>query len=154
MPVIELVLGTLARDLDLLDIRHDDVVANVAGRLKDGLVLPAQQRRDLRGKPPKDLALCVDKVPSSPDLCKGLILVRSRPALRERTEPAPGRLDRPGARTTRATHGARLLPCSPHARDHRAAREAGLGAIERTPFAGSDQVIGKNWRAGAPKHRQ
>ena len=99
MPVVEFVLVILARDLDLLDIRHDDVVANVAGRLEDGLVLPAQQRRDLRSEPPEDLALCVDKVPSTPDLCEGLILGRSRLALREWTESAPGRLDRAGAGT-------------------------------------------------------
>ena len=109
MPVVEFVLVILARDLDLLDIRHDDVVAHVTGRLEDGLVLAAQQRRDLRGEPPEDLALCVNKVPSAPDLCEGLILGRSRLALREWTEPTPGRLDRAGAGTTHASHGVRLL---------------------------------------------
>src|SRR3546814_11499008 len=71
-PVVHLVLQLLAGDRDLLRVDHDDVVAGVHVRGKDGPVLAAQAARDLGGEAATGLALGIDEVPVPLD---GLVLV-------------------------------------------------------------------------------
>jgi hypothetical protein len=70
--VVELVLGLVAGDLDLVDVGDDDEVAGVDVRSLAGFVLAAQPQRDLRGEPSQHLVGGVDDVPVVDDiLCSG-----------------------------------------------------------------------------------
>ena len=61
--VVELVLGLVAGDAELLDVGDDDEVAGVHVRRVDGLVLAAQAQRDLARETAEDLVRGVDDEP-------------------------------------------------------------------------------------------
>ncbi len=70
MAVIELVLVLGSRDLDLLDVGHDDEITGVDMRRKDRLVLAAQPQRDRAGQPPKHLVTGIDQIPLALDILR------------------------------------------------------------------------------------
>src|SRR6516165_8927806 len=68
MPVVELVLGLVAGDLDLVDVGHDDEVAGVDVGRVDRLVLAPEPRRDLGCETPQNLVRRVDDEPLALDV--------------------------------------------------------------------------------------
>ncbi len=70
MTVIELVFSLGARDLDLLDVGHDDEIAGVDMRRIDRFVLAAQPQRDRAGEPPQHLVAGVDQIPFAIDVLR------------------------------------------------------------------------------------
>ena len=68
VPVIELVVGLVAGDANLVDVRHDDEIARVHVRRVDRLVLAAQAQRDPGREPAEHLVGCVDDVPGARDV--------------------------------------------------------------------------------------
>src|SRR6476469_6905770 len=68
VPMVELVLGLVAGDADLLDVRDDDEISGVHVRRVDRLVLAAQPRCDLGREPAEHLVGGVDDVPGVRDV--------------------------------------------------------------------------------------
>src|SRR6185437_6973595 len=68
VPVVELVVELLPRDVDLFRVDDDDEVAGVDVRGVLRLVLAAQRVGDTRRQTPEGLALGVDELPLALDL--------------------------------------------------------------------------------------
>src|SRR6266542_1703598 len=55
VPMVELVIGLVARDADLVDVGDDDEVTGIHVRREDRLVLAAKPKRDLALEPAEHL---------------------------------------------------------------------------------------------------